>query len=515
VGTGDVMNVCYDIPFIALSCLWSVYHPGMGRFAIDNVNFDVLIGSIMAGSIFIEQMHADPISFGGPFGWIQFAQAMVVCSFLGLHSLFVIMLYVLSVVFLCCSDIGKELQIGDLLMIFCVNSICAIGCICLEYFVASLYHTLQRQLDENRRLLDSATDGFGAVHCETGLLLSVSPKMAQTLGRSDLLGQHISTFIEARDHVALGQFLGSGALEPTAVLVTCVSKASQFEVRLIPFQTNGSNVGFCVQTIGEVREIASKQGGEEKDVQAMHPFNDIEPTPTIFDDVGVQSDAESRMELDGVGPLRNFLKDDTNLSLSSWTISSGGLTGLRRGCVHTTSIGIQTGRNRRPGCPPAPLEASSLSGHPPAPHVRKSRHRSKGAHLQPHIQEGKPVLTGFSPTPKSTRGNSLSNLVRSFNVGGTGCCAKHIAWGVRHVAVAEELALPCAPISLHSDWQCPQCHSLNEWLGQGDSEDDDEIQEDQICCVCCDVVQPVAADIEADMSSQHPGARDTNSESPG
>eukprot|EP00971_Amphidinium_carterae_P242822 4821421-Amphidinium_carterae.1 len=35
-------------------------------------------------------------------------------------------------------------------------------------------------------------------------------------------------------------------------------------------------------------------GGEEKDVQAMHPFNDIEPTPTIFDDVGVQSDAESR-----------------------------------------------------------------------------------------------------------------------------------------------------------------------------------------------------------------------------
>jgi len=474
-------------------------------FPVASVYIDGILGFLVCMTVFIEQNTADPLQYkSSAFSEVQFAEVMVFLSFIGMHSSVVIFTLILAVVNACTVE-AEVISIGDILQTMMVTAFTAFGCVCLEFFVASLYHELQTQLDGNKRLLDTATDGFGTVDSTTGCLTQVSPKMAQTLNRMDLLGESLCAFVDGRDHNLLHQFYGDAeqGVQPCAILVTCNAGTMEFEVRLIPYRACGTDIGFCVQMVGEPRSTlpASQTGQQfpsEEDAKRTSSSND-EVVQANLPRSGDQTETEG----EGPTPLREFpryFRDDAShtsntLTLSSWTASLQSVPPRRQ----VMDIGVQTGQDPKRRRPPAPLSASTLfSGGTVA------RRRRKTAEVTlAQIEEGKPAVAGFAATPTSTRGNSVENLLKSFNITGRGCCSKHIAYTDVQRIVGEELSRKCGTLTHHSDWQCSSCLSLNPWDDEEEFDEEDEDVAEQVCVVCQAVVQPLVRN-DTNGASQDP-----------
>jgi len=184
------------------------------------------------------------------------------------------------------------------------------------------------------------------------------------------------------------------------------------------------------------------------------------------------------------------------LSLSSWSRPGSGASGASSGgrvprarkptkkkTVQTRTVALQVNMPL-PQKPPAPMEASTASR---AAQVKELSRKRVARACASVVEEGKPYLTRFRATPRSTRGNCLSTVVRSCNITGTGCCPKHISWMGLYTLISEELVSRCGPLQLCSDWQCPECLALNDFESDADAE---ERQAEQVCGLCQELVLP-------------------------
>mmetsp|Transcript_23397 Transcript_23397/g.54413 ORF Transcript_23397/g.54413 Transcript_23397/m.54413 type:complete len:736 (-) Transcript_23397:204-2411(-) len=257
-GSADLSFLVTDVPFFLATYYFAWY-----GYPIGTIFTDVVLGGFIAVACYWQQqqvvLHNDAVSdsAAGVFGAVVFLEVSIILTILGVHSIIAILLFLLC----CLSMLNTPMLLGDKIQIVMTTAVTSLGSGLLEFCIAFAFKEWQSESECNRRLVDLATDGFGVVDGATGVLLHVSPKMAETVGCEEkVLGQRLDTFIDPRDVAALQQFYGSrcsnGEVQPPqAVLVTCISSAYFFEVRLVPYKLHedSTNIGFCVQLVGEKR----------------------------------------------------------------------------------------------------------------------------------------------------------------------------------------------------------------------------------------------------------------------
>eukprot|EP00403_Amphidinium_massartii_P017606 CAMPEP_0178429246 /NCGR_PEP_ID=MMETSP0689_2-20121128/30702_1 /TAXON_ID=160604 /ORGANISM="Amphidinium massartii, Strain CS-259" /LENGTH=287 /DNA_ID=CAMNT_0020051059 /DNA_START=133 /DNA_END=993 /DNA_ORIENTATION=+ len=185
-------------------------------------------------------------------GVLWFPSILSLTAFTGFHGLSIIVMWAVSVSF--CLAFPAANSDMTFLSMFTTTSI-AVGAVAMEFTIALLYHKWQRLLRCNEKLLERATDGFGAVDCSTGVVLSASLNLQETLG-STLVGTSLgSGIVHGTDSAALAKFFGDAehSLLPEIVLVTWSAESFELDMRMVPYQLQDSQVGFCVQTMGERR----------------------------------------------------------------------------------------------------------------------------------------------------------------------------------------------------------------------------------------------------------------------
>mmetsp|Transcript_46873 Transcript_46873/g.111570 ORF Transcript_46873/g.111570 Transcript_46873/m.111570 type:complete len:711 (-) Transcript_46873:352-2484(-) len=435
-GSGNPASASLDAILVVLACALA-----WRGFPIGNVLLDVVIGTLVTGSIFYEQQTATiEVRSCSAFGVVSYVEVCVFMSLIGMHSIVVI----LNMVFCIITALTTESLLHDAGPMVVVTLFASIGMVCLEYFLASMFHELQSQLDCNQRLLDFATDGFGIVDTRTRVLSNMSPKMAQTLGVKELQGFDLGSFVDLSDHPTLARFLGqdassSASTQPEAVLVTCHTGMVQFDARLVPYKLHEDSlrIGFCIQMLGEVRSVTenaadvkyssgASQGAledgmvefeQQQTPDALEPAEPREQERELVFDLeeggGTYPDhyfqlhhvVPSQLEIGAARPRltrgpssqQAHHRDDddarsTTLSISTWTVSAAGTVcqcgpeckRLQR-FVSTSTIGVQTGGDEdaggKPGKPPRPPQAArKVSPDAQAPHrgcVSERRSRRK------------------------------------------------------------------------------------------------------------------------------------------
>eukprot|EP00403_Amphidinium_massartii_P034941 CAMPEP_0178450490 /NCGR_PEP_ID=MMETSP0689_2-20121128/43153_1 /TAXON_ID=160604 /ORGANISM="Amphidinium massartii, Strain CS-259" /LENGTH=701 /DNA_ID=CAMNT_0020075961 /DNA_START=57 /DNA_END=2163 /DNA_ORIENTATION=- len=475
----------------------------------------------------------------GPF-WLSYG--MMVSFFLGFHGLLTVWLWILGAVNCLTSSLDRSICV----QVMADSAVIGCGCLIMEFTIASLYQKLQMELDCNQRLLDSATDGFGIVDSLTGKIVQASNKMCERFVASDasgtVVGMQLSSFVAHRDQVALGGFFGDAqhGLPPKAVLVTCIVADTNFEARLVPYKLQGTQIGFGVQIVGEMRVAApvaeeSPFAADEAATAASAPLHsdplcwqgtslpqgeDLAEEAAM--DSGISQVTPSTVPVT-LSSVRGVLliavcwavvdvavweANKGTLSLSSWSLSCAGSpvdhSGTHGGGaapssmsaaasnknstvkkVDTRTIGIQVHLRAKP---PAPMAASTV----PEDKAEKATRRRRLARASAAVvEEGKPHLVTFKATPRSTRVNSLNMIVKSCNVSGTGCCPRHIAWMCLHGLISEELLGECGHLELHSSWQCPDCLALNDFDSDVDMDDEEDMESEQVCNLCNSLVTPL------------------------
>jgi len=542
-----------DLPVVVFAFAFPFVVPGEACLKVDAI-FAFILGLV----ILFEDVNtsADKVACN-PTGMMLFPNVMMLTGFFGVHGLAIAWLWFCSAV-VCLSMQARSQQGFEIL---CNTTLVCMGCLALEFTVSALYREWHNQLQCTQTLLDSATDGFGLVDVDTGIISDASTKMLQTLGYSQtLVGHGLESIVDARDRASLAQFFGdarSGA-PPSAVLVTCKSAAIELEVRLIPYRHADSQIAFCMQQVGEARRFAAAtlpgaaDGAAGRRFESAMHGHTASDAGSAQDDGAVEEDAEDSVsqvfrrevavceDVDAVPPLRHVAAAGSwlsvthngglglsahshssgfklsvpplplltrslgSLSLSSWTASCEGAASLPATAAGGGSKKSKAVETKTVGIqvpeerrPPAPLAASSV---PTSVQERKRRKRRMAKVLSAVVAEGQPRFAGFPATPRSTRWNSLCQLARSCNVTGTGCCPKHVAWMSLYVLILEELVTPCSGFRFYRDWQCPECHALNASMGDGDGDDDEE----KLCAVCCEIVEPLmpSQDDDRDASQE-------------
>jgi len=541
-----------DLPLALAGCLYAVLPSiGAGSLMVDGVLALTSTAVYSLTTVYSSDFDGDatPSDVASSEAWLP---AFLVCiAFAGFHSLVVLWLWVLNTAaILAFPKYPVELQWQLILSM----GVTCIGAVAMEYNIANLYSQWQLQLRCNQRLLDGASDGFGTVSAVDGTVLAASPKMVETLGDRSLVGKPLqSGVLDPRDRPALASFFGiarEGPI-PSAVLVTWSSGSSECELRMVPYELQDSTIGFCVQRVGEVRsrgrEAEQHQGQAEppspstvsrhqpdgiarpglllpppalpdaaarvlsdEPAEAGDSFADRERPPAVNEDRGMTlSQSLARGNLTALRELlERPAKTRGTLSLSSWTVSqeSTHATG-RKPKVETRTLGVQVGcvaTNATVSTPPAPMAASSASQH--AQGAARQRKHAKKVHKAVVLQ-GVAHQRQFAPTPRSSCGNALRELVNHLNVGGRGCCAYHIAWRGMHRLLTDELYMPChSPLAICKDWQCPECFALNNFGTFPHLEDDEEDAEGmgslQVCAVCLNLVEPTEPLQDADPASR-------------
>jgi len=448
----------------------------------------------------------------GPFGYIL---GMVFIVFVGVHTF-----TVPCILLPCIVAVWTRTSSTEAIPFVVLSTVMAFLCVQFEFATAYLFRQLQAELECNQRLLDNATDGFGVVDCERGVVMSASPKMLQTFGFSEMQGRHLSTLVDSSERDALGSFLGTDGKGSVPVLLTCSSQATQFEVRFVPYKMDGSKTGFFVQMVGESRKILrdappppAQHGSCHAPGLRLDRCRNFEGDTSQADSEDSPADlapdksrnhcghAAQELRADALLPLEPKVAVErrcSTLSLSSWTVSNretlrsqGGRSRATASVAappETREVGTQAGARRPPPIPsfmPATGSDFAASGGRRGPNGRRKRQ----SRIPAFVSEGEAALKCFRPTPRFTRDNCLAMVASRINITGSGCCSRHVAWAGLLQTVSQELRGPCGQQSFSTDWQCPDCLSLNEWDEEPPDDEDDVM--DQLCASCGSVVTPV------------------------
>jgi len=492
-----------DLPNLVVAGCYSVSH-----IRSDNLCVDCLVTAILVCGVgacyasytsqdFPDQQADNSTSQLG-FGWLP--GIMAVAGFLGVHSLSVITLWVVSVLWCLAVTLPTTASVLEFWQpILTTTSIC-FASVGMEFTVALLFREWQRQLRCTENLLEGATDGFGAVDCSSGVILEASPKLLETLG-APLVGHPLtSRVVHHGDTVSLAKLLGDAekSLLPESVLVTWSAPGGKFEldVRIMPYQVLDSRIDFCLQSVGEKRSPAialasSHLQPQQQEAEAGTPDAPgvgAAPAAAAADGPGdvmaaADSCTESLVPSAGQGqqqqPPAPIKATRGTLSLSSWSFSCGGsnngdvsafplpqeaaatvteaVTVESKKKVDTRTVAVQVDPPAQK--PPAPMAASTATQAQRSGAFRKKR---AARAWRAAVVEDKPKLQQFKATPKSTRSNGFRQLVLSFNSGGQGCCQRHISWMGAQGIVTEEMLKPCSRMPLSEGWQCPECLALND-----------------------------------------------------
>eukprot|EP00403_Amphidinium_massartii_P036539 CAMPEP_0178457552 /NCGR_PEP_ID=MMETSP0689_2-20121128/47073_1 /TAXON_ID=160604 /ORGANISM="Amphidinium massartii, Strain CS-259" /LENGTH=652 /DNA_ID=CAMNT_0020083801 /DNA_START=58 /DNA_END=2017 /DNA_ORIENTATION=+ len=510
---------CFDALLFLVACLYASWMSSATLWP------DAVIGFMMSGisaAWFFSNLPSD-MERCNALLILDFPFVITIVSAAGFHSLTLLWLAAVCAAAAC-------LHLSYPVKQSVASSVLGMGSATLEYILATLYREWRAQLRCNRRLLEAATDGFGVADSCSGEILSASPKLVATLGGSSLIGRRLSSFVVAEDRAILATgFLGGDSSVASArqtVMVTCQSQQHwQQDVRLVPYHLDGSQLGFCVQRLGEARQQYTDRGGagptraEEATVASMRETcPQLQPSMTEGHHVlvanlnytaaqpqealAVSYHADEDLALAAASSqlqLSQKHKHLGTLSLSNWTVSAdgdhvdfaGGMlspeaeapapqSAVAKKKVETRTLGVQADP-----LPPAPLSASSAEQAEIERALRKKRLAKAWKAL---VEEGEPRIPAFAATPLSTRGNALTQLARSSNVRGSGCCSRHVAWiGLQRI-ITEELVRRCGSMGFCSDWQCPECRALNDFEEDA-SEEERELE--QCCAVCGELVQPL------------------------
>eukprot|EP00403_Amphidinium_massartii_P004385 CAMPEP_0178381446 /NCGR_PEP_ID=MMETSP0689_2-20121128/5986_1 /TAXON_ID=160604 /ORGANISM="Amphidinium massartii, Strain CS-259" /LENGTH=638 /DNA_ID=CAMNT_0020001627 /DNA_START=1 /DNA_END=1917 /DNA_ORIENTATION=- len=488
------------------------------RFAINigTVKPDVVLGlTISIAGFLMEASESSNEHTCSALGLMDTSFYIMLMLCLGFHSLVATMFWVMCA--LTC------LLAREGLLVFIITTVVWLACLCLEFTLASMHHNWMEELSCNQRLLDCTTDGFGVVSFVDGVVLESSPKMAETLGSHDIIGRPFASLVDCSDHAALVALLGMAGrgVPPAPVLLTCVSEATQqhIDVRLVPYRLKGSQLGICIQKLGEPRSFARRseiataadptasvhhvqiqdqllvqeQPLQEHGRSGLDEQHDLHlaaatvaAPPASTSSAGDHAEVPDDQGLDLPGSRSGRSRGSLSLSSFSRSAPSSSQHGARKKKkkVETNTVSVQATRAERDGLPPAPVVVDPVP--PRAVRKRRVARTSKRS----FVVEGQAKLSHFQPTPCSTRGNAFAHLVKSCNIDGQGCCERHVAWMGFHALLSEELLAPCGPWPLCKDWQCPECRALNDFR-RDDDEDDDEKYTEQVCGVCNDLVVPI------------------------
>mmetsp|Transcript_62006 Transcript_62006/g.147908 ORF Transcript_62006/g.147908 Transcript_62006/m.147908 type:complete len:647 (-) Transcript_62006:250-2190(-) len=522
-GSGNLSIVCADAALVLITLLVCVRY----SFQLATVRADFVLGvSLLANYLWCNVQLAS-----NPFALDTGSLSIVILLFscLGIHS----SVSLLTLGFGIVSQILLGRRLGDVIGVVFQLSVASASAVILEFCIACLFKDLQAKARCNQQLLDFATDGFGAVQSASWRLTQVSQKMAETFACSEaeLIGRPLDELIDERDRGYVKTFLDDAAKgsAPAASLVTASAGGWQFEVRLMPYKidADGAQIGFCMQLVGEMRAIETTSPAAQCGSLAAAGHQEGQPCPSDAEGeamLACQSSADEQQpqELRCTAPSSSFVQQAEameasrpsrplgTLSFSSWTISAPSVKdfNMRLKKKEMMTQATQTGETQRRRKPPAPLAAATGNlqcaawqpgGGRGTGRQPKSRHRGtsssgrqQGRLPDVRIEEGRPVLSRFSPTPRSTRGNCLNGLVKSFNITGPGCCSKHVGYMALYDVLLEELTGSCGNLTLNSDWQCPDCLSLSKWQEDVDSASDDDSGSaglEQFCMMCGTVVE--------------------------
>jgi len=524
-GSGNLSIVCADAALVLITLLVCVRY----SFQLATVRADFVLGvSLLANYLWCNVQLAS-----NPFALDTGSLSIVILLFscLGIHS----SVSLLTLGFGIVSQILLGRRLGDVIGVVFQLSVASASAVILEFCIACLFKDLQAKARCNQQLLDFATDGFGAVQSASWRLTQVSQKMAETFACSEaeLIGRPLDELIDERDRGYVKTFLDDAAKgsAPAASLVTASAGGWQFEVRLMPYKidADGAQIGFCMQLVGEMRAIepsTSTTKCEKPAANAQSPDCPAAGGGEVLEEseearlAHQSSQGEENEELASAAPASSLqeqlaLKEAPSkptrplgtLSLSSWTASAPSVKiALPKKDMRTQAT--QTGESQRRRKPPAPLAAATGNlqfaiGHPRGVGVSRklgsgSRPRMTSKSGQQRclpdvrVEEGRPVLSRYSSTPRSTRGNCLHSLAKSFNITGVGCCSKHVGYMALYDVLMEELLGSCGNLVLNSDWQCPDCLSLNKWQEDDDSDSDGCCSAghlEQLCMVCGTLVE--------------------------
>jgi len=428
---------------------------------------------------------------------------MVVGLLLGLHS-FLSIAMLLAVCFL---SYWVDLETFYRVEYPAQTFLCCTTSLIMEYLVASSYLQGQRILAEKFKLLDVATDGWGVLDRQTYTFTGFSEKLAQTLGRSDLIGVPLKALVCWRDHDALENVLRSAAQDQglggnigfAHSLLTIRCSEMVFDARLIVHGLSTSEtIDICLVVVGEIRKQDSTTG--------LSSATTAPPTRSLPDNMrlpalppsstsGLRSEAGdschpmARMGLVLPPPLPS--RSSHRGSVRSRSIRSSGYDasdsevevewaapaadgasvlsiddlGASAQGVPRRSVALQTPRwlatiGRRDAAgqsPPGTVRANGAGSTSSASSMR--RYRNLG-----HIKRSTLQLSHFEATPVATRTQALQQMVRSCNTGLVWqCCAMHASWQSMLEIINHNLAKRCERLEVpHTDWQCPHCKAMNE-----------------------------------------------------
>eukprot|EP00971_Amphidinium_carterae_P060604 1199491-Amphidinium_carterae.1 len=194
-----------DFCFLLVACMISTHHRKLRRTI--HIDFVLIVLLLVASFMLPPGPGARGGGGGSPdadstdnslqilYGIMFYPLLVVSATYTGFHAAVSPLIVVACMVAVLSSGNMRD-GLPVLLLTVCT----AAGWVCLEYSAASLFRKLHTQLECNQLLLDGATDGFGVVDSERGVLVSVSPKMAETFGCSDLQARRLDSLIDAADH---------------------------------------------------------------------------------------------------------------------------------------------------------------------------------------------------------------------------------------------------------------------------------------------------------------------------
>mmetsp|Transcript_26152 Transcript_26152/g.60995 ORF Transcript_26152/g.60995 Transcript_26152/m.60995 type:complete len:558 (-) Transcript_26152:57-1730(-) len=480
-GGFPVIFVLEELPFLFLS-LW------MSRWKPTTVKVDVAFASWIACTIVSSASNGflkKRIGYAWP------PVAMLMLQAYGIHSLAVLSVAVVSVICLAMTTDTLNSSEGVYSLVVSTASVAIV-----EYTVASSFDRLKESIDEKQILLDLATDGWGSLDSTTHVLSIVSSKLAETLGREDLVGIPLEAVVEARDHGALQELIGSagagkgvgGDNSNRHVLLTFNSAGLQFDARLIVHhvsRSRASQVNFSVTLVGEVRHPSASSVLGSKGMARMTS------APVATERAKSERSVSTRTITAGQ-------QSDVDDNESMWSVVEEGenlLTGIafRSVCVQTPPR-----TRRRKGPQPA---GSLCSDWFQRERLRTWQHRDGSAGQQAlgalsvSKREASLRLPAFEPTPLSSRWLVLRRLVRSVNTGlPVECCTSHASWASLTEVLNHFSTLPCSGLDPpFTDWQCPSCFAMNPWdAGLQVQSDEEAATTLQLCSICLKVVVPLS-----------------------
>lgn len=335
-----------------------------------------------------------------------------------------------------------------------------------------------------QRLLDTTTDGFCAVERSTGVIITSSDRLCETLGERGLPGKQMKSWAQGDDQERLAELLqifGDKDSVPP-LLVTCINGDKAFDARVIQYSNSGPFVYVCVQVQGEIRtaqahqvasgEVAVLPTIEDKQMRTTVPCSESSlafsitqatsvPSGAAFHAIAAKTECGAQTDVSTQTTItaREDVSESVNFGrppllprepriVSESPSSSGSQRSSLAGSSNAKSARRQRSRDSS--------QASSAGSQRPS-------QGCSARSLQDDVDQVPALLGQFEITPAQTASLSLARVLKHWNTPRAAtCCPFHAQ---RELAIKLLKAVkqkPCNGLwSPSTGWQCSNCLGTN------------------------------------------------------